>query len=138
MEAVGAGASFVAIITLGLKSAKIIHEILSSAKNGDGQVGKVQRDIQGLKSTLERLARCRILGQQRDEALAAKIKQCFHDMGNFAEKLQKLAIDDSRPRLERQWKKVKVFLNEKEVERMGSAVVAHTAALNFHLKTLER
>ncbi|GAB1318058.1 hypothetical protein MFIFM68171_08268 [Madurella fahalii] len=137
MEAVGAVASVIAVITLGLKSVKTVHEILSSVKDGSGQVGQAQRNIRGLQSTLERLARCRIIEERRDEALTAKIKQCSDDMERFAKKLQKLTIDDSGSRLGGKWGKIKVFLNEKDVIRMGSVVVGHTAALNLHLKALE-
>lgn len=64
MEAVGVGASVIAFITLGLKCAKSAHEILSSAKGGSDHVARVERDVQGLLSTLERLARCRVIAER--------------------------------------------------------------------------
>lgn len=43
MEAIGAGASVLAFVTLSLKSVKIINEIVSSVKDGKGFVEKTQK-----------------------------------------------------------------------------------------------
>jgi hypothetical protein len=61
---------------------------------------------------LEGLARCHVIGGRRDGALATKIKACADDLRIFAEKLEALAVDNMEPRLRRQWKKIKAFLNE--------------------------
>jgi hypothetical protein len=138
MEAVAVGASVLAFVTLSLKSAKAVQEVLSSAKEGQRHVGQVERDVQSLQLTLERLSRCRLIGERRDEALAAKIKACSDDMEIFAKRLESLAIGDAEPRLGRQWKRIKAFLNEKDLAKMGAVVVGHTVALNLHLNILER
>jgi hypothetical protein len=137
MEAIGAGASVLAFVTLGLKSAKTIHEVLSSFKDESKIVEQSARNVASLQSTLERLATCRIVRDCPDEALTAKIESCADDMTRFAEKLTELAIIDS-PGLERQWKKLKAFLNEKDLAQISAVVVAHTTGLNLHLKVLER
>lgn len=137
MEAIGAGASVLAFITLGLQSVKTIHEILSSVKDTTRVYG-VRQDVQGLQATLDRLSRCRAVAELRDDALATKIEKCAGDLKTFAERLVKLAIDGSEHRLERQVKKLKGFLNEKELKDMGDAIVRHTTSLSLHLKVLER
>jgi hypothetical protein len=137
MEAVGVGASVLAFVTLGLQSAKAILEILSSVKDGRENVDRPEKDITGLQLTLERLARCRIIAERPDEALAAKIKSCADDMTSFAEKLKKLLSHDGSA-FAGQWKKIKLFLNEKDLAKMSAVVVGHTAGLNLYLKVLER
>jgi hypothetical protein len=132
-----AGASVLAFVTLGLKSAKIIHEVLSSFKDGSKTVEQTARDVSCLQSTLERLARCRIVAEGPDQALTARIELCADDMKSFAEKLKKLAISEG-PGLERQWKRLKVFLNEKDLGKMSAVVAGHTAGLNLDLQVLER
>lgn len=134
MEAIGGGASVLAFVLLGLKSAKIIYELLNPGDDGK----TIARDVRGLQSTLERLARCRVLAERPDEALEAKIVACANDMESFAKKLSKLAILDNDGRLRIQWKKVKTFLSEKDMAKMRAIVVGHTAGLNLHLQALER
>jgi hypothetical protein len=34
--------------------------------------------------------------------------------------------------------KIKIFLDEKEIERVGHLVARHTSALNLYLKVIER
>ncbi|KAB5584807.1 hypothetical protein GE09DRAFT_4743 [Coniochaeta sp. 2T2.1] len=136
MEALGAGASVVAFVTFGLQSAKVIHQVLSSNTDGKKIVEQAARDVATLQSTLERLARCRIITERPDEALAARTKACAEDLAGFAEKLKTLAVGNA-PGLERHWRKVKVFLNEKELTKMSAAVVGHTTGLNLCLKVLE-
>ncbi|KAB5567032.1 ankyrin repeat-containing domain protein [Coniochaeta sp. 2T2.1] len=136
MEALGAGASVVALVTFGLQSAKVIHQVLSSITDGRKNVEQAARDVAALQTTLERLARCRIITERPDEALAARTKACAEELADFAEKLKKLAVGNG-PGLERRWRKVKVFLNEKELARMSATVVGHTTGLNLCLKVLE-
>lgn len=59
-------------------------------------------------------------------------------MKSFAKKLEKLVPNDAESRLERHCKKIKAFLNEKELAQMSAVVVRHTMGLNLYLKTLER
>ncbi len=138
MDAVSAGASVLAFVTLSLQSAKLVYETLTSVKDGPKHVYQIARDVQSLQSTLERLARCRAAGARGDEAFATKLKACADDMTSFAKRLKTLTIDDGTSRLERNWKRVKAFLNEKDLETMGAVFIRHTAALNFHLSTLDR
>ncbi|OIW25928.1 hypothetical protein CONLIGDRAFT_717590 [Coniochaeta ligniaria NRRL 30616] len=136
MEALGVGASVLAFVIVGLQSAKTIHDILASVKDGSETVDRAEADIMSLQSTLERLASCRIIAERPDEALAAKVKSCADDMTRYAEKLKKLVTDDGSG-LSRQWRKIKVFLNEKDLAKISAVVVGHTAGLNLHLNVLD-
>lgn len=138
MEAIGAGASVLAFVTLGLKSVKIIHEIVASVKDGKVFLEQTRQDIQGLQATLEKLRDCRAIVDRNDHQLADKIKSCAEEMKGIAEKLQALTINGSEPALGRQWKKVKIFLKEKDLERIATTAVKHTTALTLYLQTISR
>lgn len=134
MEALGAGAVVLPFAILGLQSIKVLCDVLSSAKEGREQVSQAQRHVQSLLSTLERLSRRRVI----DEALAAKINACADDIEQYAKKLKSLAVDDADPRLERQWKRIKILFNEKDLAKMSAVMVGHTVALSLHLNTIDR
>lgn len=141
MEAVGAGASILAFATLGLKSAKAVHEILGSLKDGRAHVDAAKRDVRELQSMLERLSRCRVITETSnpDGALAARIKTCADDLKTFADTLRGLAIDGTESRVVgKSLKLLKIFLSEKELARMRAVVLEHTAALSLGLQILER
>jgi len=141
MEAVGAGASILAFVTLGLKSAKAVHEILGSLRDGRVHVDAAERDVRELQSTLEQLSRCRVITgtSNPNDALAAKIKTCADDLKTFADTLRRLAIDGTESRVVgKSLKRLKIFLNEKELARMRAIVLGHTATLGLGLQILER
>jgi len=136
MEAVGFGAGVLAFILLGLKSAKVAHDVLSAIKDGNIQVAQARSSVQGLQSTLERLSQCRLVVEQQDEGLLKTVKECAENMKVFVEQLS--GLDGPKHGAERQWNKVKIFLKEDELKRVSAAVVGHTAALNIYLQVLER
>ena len=59
-------------------------------------------------------------------------------MKTIAEKLQALRVKGSGAALGRQWLKVKIYLKEKELERIAATVVKHTTALALYLQTVDR
>lgn len=136
MEAVGVGASVLAFVVLGLKSAKAAYQVLSAVKDGNTHVAEAKSSVQDLQSTLERLSRCRLVAEQQDDGLKKTAKKCADDMETFAKELKKL--DEPRQRVGKQWNKVKIFLKEDDLKRVTAAVVGHTAALNFYVQVLER
>lgn len=136
MDPIGAGASVLAFVVLGLKSVKVAYEILSSIKDGRTQVAHASNSIQRLQSTLEKLERCRLVTEQQDELLLKTTKACADDMDAFAEQLK--GLDKSHSGMGRQWNKVKILLKEEDLKRMSAIVVGHTAALNLYLEILER
>jgi hypothetical protein len=136
MEVVGVGASVLAFVVVGLKSAKAAYEALSAIKDGNTHVAQARSSVQGLQSTLERLSRCRLVAEQQDEGLLKTVKECADNMKAFAAQLS--GLDGPKHGAERQWNKVKIFLKEDDMKRLSAAVVGNTAALNFYLQVLER
>ncbi|KAK0750314.1 hypothetical protein B0T18DRAFT_124863 [Schizothecium vesticola] len=135
MEVIAGGASVLAFVVVGLKSAKVAHEVLSAIKDGSTHVAQARSSVQGLQSTLERLSRCRLVAEQQDGGLLKTAKECADNMEAFAKELKKLA--EPQHRVGKQWNKVKIFLKEDDLKRVSAAVVGHTAALNFYLQVLE-
>ncbi|KAK0736267.1 hypothetical protein B0T21DRAFT_366631 [Apiosordaria backusii] len=133
MDPLSAGASVVTFVGLGLASAKTVYEILSSVKAGNAVVERVARDVQGLAVTLERVKKCPVSDQTDRLTLGLKIKACADDMKACADELEKLATNTPELTVARQWRKVKIFLKEKDVERIGHVVARHTSALNLYL-----
>lgn len=72
-DPVSAGASVLAFVLLGLKSAKAAYEILSSFKDGPENVKTVRADIERLIFILEKLSNCRLLERTGSEALRTAI-----------------------------------------------------------------
>lgn len=136
MEAVGFGASVLAFVLLGLKSAKVTYEVLSAIKDENTHVAQAKSSVQVLQSTLERLSRCRLVAEQQDDGLEKTAKKCADDMEAFSKELEKLV--GPQHRIGKQWNKVKIFLKEDDLKRVTAAVVGHTAALNFYVQVLER
>ncbi|KAK4211461.1 hypothetical protein QBC37DRAFT_12340 [Rhypophila decipiens] len=61
---------------------------------------------------------------------------CADEMKTLAEELDTLAMKDTQRFLGRQWKGVKLVLNEKRLKEMSAAVLGHTTALDLHLAGL--
>jgi len=135
-EAIGVGASALAFVLLGLKSAKVAYQALSSIKDGPTHVNQIMSSVLGLQYTLERLSHCRLVMEHQDEGLLKATKACADDMNLFADQLEKFV--KAHHGVARQWNKVKFFLKEEDLKRMSAAVVGHTTALSLHLEILNR
>ncbi|KAK0722619.1 hypothetical protein B0T26DRAFT_749992 [Lasiosphaeria miniovina] len=135
MDVISAGASVVAFIVLGLKSAKIIHEILSNESGT--HVGQVRAGIQDLQSTLERLQRCRATAELQDQAFQTKIQSCADNLTTFAATLQKLTVTNDGPRFANQLRRLRASWSEKELIRMSNVITRDAGTLKLYLQALE-
>lgn len=140
MEAIGAGAAVLPFVLLCLQSAKVAYTAISSIKDAPKQVKQLQRETQSLVSTLDRLSKCRVLSVagNRDDVLVTKIKACQADLDAYSTRLGKLAPGATDHRLETTWKRLKAVMNEKDLVKMSSAMVAHTTTLSLHLNAIQR
>lgn len=138
MDAVSAGASVLAFVGLCVQAAKVIHTVLSGVKDGPQNVQQATTDVYGLYLTLVQLSKCRVLDESGGEALKSRLLACFGDIETFADKLEKLTIDDSEGSRGKYWKRIKAILNEKSLANMSAVVVSHTSALNLQLTAIQR
>jgi predicted nuclease with TOPRIM domain len=120
MEALGATASIIAIVTAALHSAKTIRDILSGIKDGPTHVRELEAKTEDLRGLLKQLRNLenRQSGAEFDE-LRASARRCAVDLHEFGEKLAKLQNVPG----DRRWAKVrngvKSMLREDDFVCMG-------------------
>lgn len=83
-----AGASILAFVVLGIKSTKIIHETLSSIKDGPETVQQLARDALQLHWLLLRLKDSRAAKQ--DDAIDGHVRDCMDELSRVASELARL------------------------------------------------
>ncbi len=138
VSAFGVGAGVLAFVQAGLKSTKAIHSLLSGIKGGPRIIQQATNSVENLCTVLEQLAQCRVLDGNDSEPLKNCLLACVDDVESFSKELEPLTIQGDERRLGRYWKKVKVALNEKDLERMCSVMAGHASTINLYLNTLQR
>ncbi len=140
MEAVGAVAGLLTLITFALQSTKTIHETLSSFKHGSQHVAQLASAVQTLQSMLARLQKCRAIrspgAETNVEILSQYIKTCSDDVLRYQEELEKLRTPTTEKATGRTWKKIKVAFAEKDFHRMWIQVNQHVTSLNIQLNII--
>lgn len=141
MEAVASGASVLAFIVIALKSTKAVHQAVSSIKDGPKQVQQLASTLQGLEGTLEQLSRSRAFTES-DSGLdlveiEKLVKRCSEDMTSFDGKLKRLQISSSTRELGNVWKRIKIMLQEKDLEHMWTVVHGHFDILGGQLSLFQ-
>lgn len=131
-------ASILTAIDLGFKTSKFIHSVLAGIKDGPDSVQHAATAVYGLLSTLEQLAKCRALDESSSQGLKVRLLKCVDDLEYFDDKLRGLTIKDSEKRCGQYWKRIKALYNEKALDKIGSVIAGHTAALNLELSVLQR
>ena len=136
MDPVNAGASVLAFVVLALKSAKVIHEVLSAVKDGPENVRHLVSDVAQLQGILERLSRLQLgtaVGNGDAKSLEAVVKRCADDVGTIESRLQRLSILPSDKRVGKLWKRLVAAIGEKDLAKMQDTVRGHYMMLNVHL-----
>ncbi|MCJ1314314.1 hypothetical protein MMC25_007995 [Agyrium rufum] len=113
MDPLSSGASVLAFLGLALKSAKAIHYVLSTVKDGPSFVQSLVDKVAQLQSVLER--------------------KCIADITGFESKLLGLKIGDGSRRRDKLWKRLKAVFSEQDLELMRDVVRAHMVTLNVWL-----
>jgi hypothetical protein len=128
------GASIIAIITIGVQSAKIIFDTLSLISDGPELISRIVRDVQRLGTILKALgSRCSV-GQTWANALRQHLQECTGDLKKYEVKLGKLCMSGNERRVGRLWKKVKTAMGERDLASIQTSVASHIAQLNLHLQ----
>ncbi|KAI8719634.1 hypothetical protein NCS52_00744600 [Fusarium sp. LHS14.1] len=139
MEAIGVGANVLAFVLLSIKSAKVAHDTLSAIKDGP----KVVRDLTGnvlqLQGILEKLKEpCTAASTDALDGLEGQVRQCTEDLGELAELIQKFQASTRDKFARKLWKRLKVVVGEKDLERFNRQVEQKASLLNVRLSTLSR
>ncbi|KAK4163278.1 hypothetical protein QBC43DRAFT_319825 [Cladorrhinum sp. PSN259] len=138
MEAIGAGASVVAFITLAVQSAKTVSDTLSGIQDAPENVRHATSAVGMLQAALDQLLQCPSVSQgHTSRDLHDNIKQCYEDLAGFASKLRKIQISGTASRSRQLWKRVRAFIDEKEIDRMVKIVTSHSSTLSLWLQSLQ-
>ena len=130
-------ASVLAFVLVGLKSAKIAHEALSSFKDGPKRVRRATADVKRLRSTLERLSQCRALEGPSGESFVEPMEACLEDLNDFARKLTHLTLEPQGSRRKKYWKRLMAVWDEKALSEISDRVANHTVYLNIELGLIQ-
>ncbi|KAI9666158.1 MAG: hypothetical protein M1821_004093 [Bathelium mastoideum] len=138
MEAAGAGASVLSFLTLALSSAKAIHNVLSAIRHGPKHIQNLANSVVQLQKTLERLERLSQCQAHSIDGLYSTelkdlVKNCAADSANIDRKLRRLDLAVDIKRVGKLWRRLKVFIYEKDLEHMRNIIQCHNTALSAHV-----
>jgi Fungal N-terminal domain of STAND proteins len=141
MEAVSAGAGVLTFITVALQSTKKIYEAVSGITKGPEQLESLAAAVETLHSVLTQFSNCPVVdtadAKTDLELIWGLIKTCSEDVLRYEKELGKVSISSDDKRAGRAWKKLKTFLQEKDLQRIRIGVNHHISALGFQLNILQ-
>lgn len=139
MEAVGAGASALAFVLLGLKSAKIIHEALSTIKDAPKTVRQLAHDIQFLQSVLERLSHCSLSDASSSTVVSLRdmLQTCAAELSDIEARITQFSTRPSSSRSSRVYKGILAFVKEKDLEEARNRIQNKATQANLYLGLIQ-
>ena len=142
MEAVGAGASIIAVTTVALQSSRVIYETISGIKNGPEEVKELASEVQQLCHLLRQVTEISKKIDDRDVTSASElqsvIEQCRQNLDDFQKQFDKLEVSSNERRLIRAWKRVKLVVKKEDFQKMWRTVSHYVNILGRHLDLIGR
>lgn len=139
MEAIGVGANVLAFVLLGIKSAKLAHDTLSTVKDAPKVVQDLTANVLQLQRILEKLKEpCTAASADALDGLEGQVRQCDEDLRELAQLIQKFQASPRDKFAKKFWKRLKVAVSEKDLERFNRQVEQKANLLNVRLSTLSR
>ncbi|RBR12478.1 uncharacterized protein FIESC28_08602 [Fusarium coffeatum] len=135
MEAVGFGASILTFVAAAVSVSKSIHDILSAIKDGPETIGFLNNEISQLEAILQRLLQvsASTAGLSDRPELEQLVKKCKDDLVAFEAKLRQLDVSGADSRRGRLWRKLKICLEEKDLDHIRGVVKWHVHILTLHM-----
>ena len=134
MDGVSGAASVVGIATITLQSAKLIYEAVTGIKNGPSLVQQLASTLQDLQRVLQRVIDLKRKPEQANptnlDELETLAQKCATDVRAMQEKLVKLS---GGGKIELAWKRVKTYLQAKDLEVMQATIRQHTHMLSAEM-----
>jgi len=118
MEALGAAASIVSLVTAALQSAKVIQEILSGIKDGPTLINELTSKLSDLRGLLPQLERLQSTSGSTIDELRRTTERCAGELQMFEAKLAKLRNVPGDRRWAKVRKGLKTVLKEDEFSSM--------------------
>ena len=141
-----AAASLTTLIVLALQSTKSVYQTIDDIQDGPAVITTLVNSTKELESTLQQLLQLiqqhAQPGQAHDSEiwrpLQQKITECSTDMQETSDKLKALNPDDSKHRVSRAWRRLKVPLKEKFLARLDNQIQHHVVELGLQLHIVNR
>jgi hypothetical protein len=135
MDPVSAGSGVLAFVVLALKSAKVIHAVLSAVKDGPQSLHHLIGDIALLQGILERLSSLQpeSINNGDARALESAASRCADDVAHIEAKLQRLSVRPTDRHVGRLWKRLVTAVSEKDLMQMQGLIRGHFTMLQAQL-----
>lgn len=135
MDPVSAGSGVLAFVVLALKSAKVIHAVLSAVKDGPQSLDHLVGDIALLQGILERLSSLQpdSINDGDARALELAASRCADDVAHIEAKLQRLSIRRTDKHVGKLWKRLVTAVSERDLIQMQGLVRGHFTMLHAQL-----
>ncbi|KAJ4328886.1 hypothetical protein N0V84_000674 [Fusarium piperis] len=130
MDPLSTGASIVTFVGLAISITKVVHEGLSTIKDGPQVVRHLRDEFAQLRNILERLSRIPMSISDAAE-LDGLVKKCSEDVADFEAKILRLDASDTDGRRCRAWRKLKAYFTERDLEEMRHVVRGHIQQLTL-------
>ncbi|KAK1759805.1 hypothetical protein QBC47DRAFT_116439 [Echria macrotheca] len=137
MDPVSSGASVLAFVLLGIKSATLLYQTLQSIEGGPRSVSRAADNAIRLHSVLRQLSQSSAGLDDANLALRAQLRRCSGDLDDFAAAITALHIGSGERRHVVLWKSLRVLLAEKDIEEMDRIISHHISTLSLHLNVLQ-
>jgi hypothetical protein len=122
MDAVGATASIVGIITAALQSTKIIYQIIEGIKDAPTVIKDLGEKVKIIEDALLRMRNIQLPSQ----SLKDRMKKCQHDLESFSRKVKTLSdAFNGESRSNKFRKGLKVWFKEEEFRDMNRILNDH-------------
>ncbi|KAI8677825.1 Helo-like-N domain-containing protein [Fusarium keratoplasticum] len=136
MDPLSAGASVVTFLGLAFSATKTVHSALSTIKDGPQIIQHLNEEVSQLKSVLERLSHISMSATDAAE-LDSLARKCNDDVVGFEKRLRRLDTSGADGRRGKLWRKLKLFLTEKDLEQIRNVVHGHTQLLAIRLNIIQ-
>ncbi|KAM0560092.1 hypothetical protein ACHAPJ_004052 [Fusarium lateritium] len=139
MEAIGAGASTLAFVLLALKSAKVIHESLSSIKDAPKAVRELVEDIQILQLVLGRMSHCTLQNAPTSTlaSLDETLQNCTLELSSIESRLARFSNSSPNNRSSRLYKGVLAYVKKEDLENARSRIRDKSTQMNLYLGLIQ-
>ncbi|KAI9693659.1 MAG: hypothetical protein M1822_002930 [Bathelium mastoideum] len=138
MEAIGAGASVLAFIGIGLTCSKTLYQTLSSYRDGSQHVQALAAAIKNLQTILTQLHSCEALRDPDADLqnMQSAIEACNKSLSRYQESLRKALPNTNATRVGQAWKRFTVVLDKKAFKQIWTEVNHHYQTLDYQLQLL--
>lgn len=132
-----AASSLVAVIGFALTSTKTLYEAFSSIRDGPQRIQQAVRGLQQLQIIFARLQNLQP-GVARESSLYQLVAEYKRGLDTFQPLVRRMSALPNDSQGKRFWKRIKMIIRDKDIDRIQQFIQYHISALSTHLTILER